>query len=208
MEKVRVQDGLTFKKALWRKAYRMVGLTFPIIYVYHEKIPMCITMGLFAAGAVLLEWLRFRNTALNRALRKIYNPIGKESEAFRLSGTTYFFIATALIFVIFPKYIAIFATVYMLVGDAAATLVGRGIGRIQLVGTRTLEGTTAFVVSCGLTGLLFSSALGQQAMQPVSAGQIWCGALVGGLTEAMHSRLNDNLTVGLITGFTLWLTGT
>lgn len=208
MEKVKVQDGLTFKKVLWRKAYRMIGLAFPIIYVYHEKIPMCITMGLFAAAAIILEWLRFRNTALNRVLRKIYNPIGKESEAFRLSGTTYFFIATALIFVIFPKYIAILATVYVLVGDASATLAGRGIGRIQLVGTRTLEGTTAFVVSCGLTGLLLRCVLGQQVMQPVSAGQIWCGALIGGLTEAMHSRLNDNLTVGLAVGFVLWLTGT
>ena len=89
--------------------------------------------------------------------------------------------------------------------DPAAALVGRRFGRTKLVNGRSLEGSTAFVVTAALAGLvlvrLYFPELGWGAALALAMG----GAVPGALTELYSQRLDDNLTIPVAAGACAWL---
>lgn len=109
------------------------------------------TRVLLVAGAVLvllIDGLRLRTRWLGDLVRRVLGPLLRPREATRLLGSTFFFLALAGSFLFLTPGLALAAMLFLVVGDAAAAVVGRSVGRVSLRGGRTLEGTAACLAAC------------------------------------------------------------
>lgn len=96
-----------------------------------------------------------------------------------------------------PAAVAATAVGYLVVGDAAAALVGQRFGHHRL-GKKTLEGSAACLVCCLVLG-----ALWMPGRWPAVLG----GALAATLVEALPLGVDDNLSVPLVAAAVLLLLG-
>jgi glycerol-3-phosphate acyltransferase PlsY len=100
----------------------------------------------------------------------------------------------------FEKILAIVSICFVIVGDASAAVVGIAWGRKRLF-QKSLEGSFACFVSCSLIGgILLTSSFDC----PLNITLAITGALSATLAEHFSNGIiNDNLTVPLISGFTM-----
>jgi dolichol kinase len=82
-------------------------------------------------------------------------------------------------------------------GDTAAALVGKTIGRVRVLG-KTLEGS----IACFVVSFLF--AWGVVGLDPSLAA---CGALTATLFELLPVPLDDNFRIPLSAGYVMKLLG-
>lgn len=187
------------KKILWRKAYRSGAILFPLIYYFHDKKETLIFTIIFVGVGLFIEFSRFLVPALNRVVCKIFAPVGREYEARKFSGMSWFLLAVVLTIVLFEKEIAIVSLLFLIFGDSAATLVGERFGKTKVWG-KSLEGSMAFFLTCLVIGiiLLFSELLIEMKL-------ILWGALAATLAELAPLPLNDNFTIALACGAVMTL---
>jgi dolichol kinase len=95
-----------------------------------------------------------------------------------------------------------------MIGDAAAALVGRRWGRTPWGdGSRTLEGTAAFLGAAGLTAALLHLLLPTAGYDALPWGAAALAVAVAAAAEALPRPLNDNLRVPLAAALVLYLIG-
>jgi dolichol kinase len=119
----------------------------------------------------------------------------RRHEAKQLLGSTYLLIAAVLTIELFSKEIAVAALGALVLGDTAAALVGKTIGRHRILG-KTLEGSHA----CFLVSFVF--AWGVVGMPAWLAA---CGALTATLFELLPIPLDDNFRIPLSAGYVMKL---
>jgi dolichol kinase len=85
-------------------------------------------------------------------------------------------------------------------GDVSATMVGQSFGRIR-IGRKSLEGSAAFVAAGALAAIFLSP------LHHLPLATIAIGALSGALIELVSTRVNDNLTIPVVTGGVMTLLG-
>jgi len=181
-----------------RKAWHILGLVFPALYYFGllSRLWVCVLVGGIVAGAVVLEVLRFRVPAVAAAFATVFRRILRDDEYGALNATIPYLAATFVVLLIFPRVIACVALAFLALGDTAAELVGRAVGRVRIVGPKTLEGTLACFAVCFLAGWYF---LGWE-LALVGAG-------VAALAELVSGGWVDNFSIPLAAGGAVWLAG-
>jgi dolichol kinase len=155
---------------------------------------MLIATGILAAGSLTLELARFRYSPLNRLLVHWLSPLLKEGEDHHLTGSTYLLIASFIAFLLFDRGIAIAALLFLSLGHPAAALVGKRMPGLRVWG-KSPGGTAAFVaVALLVVAVLVATGAVQHHWG------LWIGAGVAGLVELAPLRLDDNLTIPLLSG--------
>lgn len=180
---------------LVRKGIHLFALVIPIGY-YLVPFPVAIIcVAISAAVSILIDVSRFRRWQLWKWLSKIITPIIRKHEVDGgFTGASYILTTSVLSMVLFPKPVAIAALLFIIVGDTAAALIGRLYGRHRLIGSKTVEGSSACLLSAALASLLVPGL-------PLTAGL--CGAFVATVAEALSGSTDDNLTVPLSSGFAM-----
>lgn len=179
-----------------RKAWHLLGLVFPALYYFGilSRVWVLVLVGGIVGGAVVLEILRFKSEAVAAAFAAVFRRIMRDDEFKTLNATIPYLAATFIVLLIFPRVIACVALAFLALGDAAAELVGRAVGRVRIAGPKTLEGTLACFAVCFLAGWYF---LG------------WELALVGAGAAALAELLSggwvDNFSIPLAAGGAVWL---
>jgi dolichol kinase len=160
---------------------------------------MIIATGILAAGSLTLELARFRYLPLNRLLVHWLSPLLKEGEDRHLTGSTYLLIASFIAFLFFDRGVAIAALLFLSLGDPAAALVGKRMPGPRVWG-KSPGGTAAFVA----VALVVVAILVATGAVPYHWGLL-IGAGVAGLVELAPLRLDDNLTIPLLSGAAMHL---
>src|SRR5262249_44239758 len=121
------------------------------------------------------------------------------------SGIPYYLSATLLTIAIFPKPVAVLSILYLACGDPVASLFGILYGKRsrRIADGKSLIGTMAGVLACGLVGFVFLSSLGLPESTVLAISVL--GGIAGGTAELMPFDWDDNFTIPLISGFLLWL---
>jgi dolichol kinase len=133
----------------------------------------------------------------------VFGPLLRSHErdrrAKRLNGGTYVLIAATASIFLFPKLIAITGFLILIFSDLAAALIGKKFGRRKFL-DKSVEGSLAFFV----TGLIVIAATPKIGYGP---GEYLLGAaaaFAATVVEAGAAWIDDNLSIPLTVGFTLW----
>lgn len=183
---------------LKRGLFHLFGvLAIAAVGLFLPRLALLISLGVAAFIVVAFELIRLRAPVVNRWFLLVFKPLLREKEASRFTGTSYSLTAAFIAFLVFPRDIAVLALVFLAVGDAMATIVGKRIGKTRFLG-KTLEGSLACLVSCIAVGVI-----GYYAGLDIALLAILAGSLGATIAEAVSLPVNDNLTLPLFAGLVM-----
>lgn len=170
------------------------GLSIAITGLFIPSMTFLILLGIATAIFLVAEFLRFRVPGINQWFCRRLEPVMREYETTRLTGSTYMVVAALITFLAFPKDVAVVAISFLAVGDPMGTMVGRHLGKVKLR-RKTLEGCLSCLVSSIAAGLIF-----YYAGLDVRLSTVLTGAFVATIVEAIELPVNDNLAIPLSSG--------
>jgi len=188
-----------FASEIKRKSIHLASLAIPIGYYLTPDSWMRIWERALLASVILslaIEVFRLNHPRTRHVFRHFFGELLRNHEDASLLGSTYLLIACLLTIHLFPKPVAVLALLFLILGDTVAAIVGKSMGRVRLIGGKTLEGSVAcFLVCFGLT-LLMPGV-------PPLVGLV--GALTATVFELLPIPLDDNFRIPLSAGFAMEL---
>ncbi len=173
-----------------RKITHLSGLFLPILYILFDRSIMLVVGGSLVGIAIGVELAkRIFPTFSNYFFHYLKPLLRSHEKQGAITGATFYIISVFLCILIFDKPIAITCIFFITLGDTAAALVGKRWGRTKLIGNKSLEGSAACFVVCLLITVF--------SINPIVGIM---GAFFATLTELLPLRIDDNLTVPLISG--------
>jgi len=176
------------------KKWRIIARPFALLF-----IPIHVFMGdrvlLYLLGALAIVFIA---TDLYRLFsRRQLSLFYKKTEIQRFSSMTSFLVAVFIIFLLFPPEVSYLCLTFIVFGDLAAKISGLKFGRIKLIHGKTLEGSLGFLTGCLYAGSVICMIFG------FSCSYLLIGALCATLAELFTFYVDDNFTIGILTGVTL-----
>lgn len=178
-----------------RKGIHLFALVIPIGYSLVSFPVAMVGISVSAAVSILIDISRFNQWKLWHLLSSLLTPIIRDHEIKGgFTGASYILTTSAIMIALFPKAVAIASITYIIIGDTAAALVGRKWGRHRIIGKKTFEGSSACLLSLVAVSFLIP---GLPTIVAVA------GALAATLAETFSGKLDDNLTVPVISGLVM-----
>ncbi len=188
---VRLNHRMIMGVEIRRKIVHLATLVIPVGYALtSQETVLLFVIPLFLC-LLAVDVLRHFHPGMAALFKKyFFGRVLREEEKPTLMGSTYFLFSTILAVLLFPKPVAVVSLLILILSDTAAALVGKGIGRVRIFG-KTLEGSAAFFVTSLLIVWLYPGL-----------DRFWgtLAALAGTLIELLPVRVNDNLSIPLVTG--------
>ena len=189
-----------------------MGCIFPLVYYFVSRTPIpmvkfpavkFIPIGIiifFLILIIILEIERHKYPGLWPYITsKWYGKIFKKQPG-RILGDTYFLIGSLITIIFFSNSIAIATLLFNAFGDSASGIVGTKYGKTKFFGgKKSLEGSVAFFIACLIIGLILLNS----PRVALNLSTIFVGALVATLIEFISIRVDDNLSVPIISG--IWM---
>ena len=184
---------------LKRKAIHLASFSIPIAYYLSPPSWSRNWQRALLALVILslaIEVVRLHNPRIRNVFRHFFGELLRNHEEVSLLGSTYLLIAMLLTLHLFEKPVAFLALGFLILGDTVAAIVGKWIGKVRLLGGKTLEGSAACLLVCfGLT--FFMPDI------PWYVGPV--GALTATVFELLPIPLDDNFRIPLSAGFAMEL---
>jgi dolichol kinase len=183
-----------------RKALHLVALVVPVMLTLMPPGLARWFFGVSAALALTIDSGRAFSPGLARLVDRVFGFMMRSSErdtsgGVVINGATWVLVTAALLAWWPDPHAAGWIFAAFMLGDAAAALVGKSVGRVQWPGTtRTLEGSAAFVLAAGV---VLALGLGRSPSVALVASMM-------ALAEAVPMGINDNVRVPVI-GALAWL---
>ncbi len=196
---------INYKSELFRKAIHLCSLSIPIIYYFITKETALSILIPLTLITITIDFSRFFFEPLNGLILKTFGVMMREheldSQKKNLNGASYVFIAATITIAIFPKIIFITAFSMLIICDMAAALIGRKFGNNKFL-AKSLEGTLAFFIFSCLV-VIFTPKVEGLFLEYIIG---FAGGAVGAIIENIsYGWADDNLTIPLSVGFTMWL---
>jgi len=192
-------DEITFSQELLRKGTHMFALVIPGSYYFLNltKVEMLLIMVPITMLMFLIDIARLRNWALWRKFVVHFGGgmIRPHEDNGNFTGATYILITICLAVALFDRNIAIAALAFIIVGDTFAALIGRKFGRLRF-GRKSVEGSLGCLLGTLLVVLVVPDL-------HISVGII--GAVTATVTEALSVKIDDNVSVPLVSGLVMTL---
>jgi glycerol-3-phosphate acyltransferase PlsY len=166
-------------------------MIFPVAALFLSREMLLATLAGVTALLLVWELLRLRWEQFNRPFLRCFRPLMRPEETQQLTGSSYVLFSSFLVFLFFPRDIAVMAISFLAVGDAVGAFVGERIGKRRLF-HKTWEGSLAGLLSCLGIGFLLSFAA-----LDISWLAILVGSVVATVVEVLPLPLNDNLSIPL-----------
>lgn len=179
------------RSELIRKTIHLFTVVIPIIYLYYfnreQMSVICISLFiLFLLGDILRIYITQLRQFYEKILGKLLRP---DERGKKLNGATLLLLGFLLVTILFEKEIAIISMLILAVSDSLAALVGLSIGKIKWYG-KTLEGSLTFFI---VSFLIMSYFTDKTEIN-------FFGAALLTIVELASGKLNDNLTIPIVSG--------
>ena len=181
-----------------RKIFHLLNMVIPLIHVYfiEDRVGMLIFLSLMLIICFFIEVLRTRYFILHKFFKKYLHFMMRDSEKEgEITGATWVFAGSLFTIMLIPKPFCIVALFFLAVGDTFAALVGMNYPFLK-IGRKTLSGSVACFITCCIIGLLFSHSL--------NTSTIVFGAFIATLTELSSMKINDNLSIPIFSGLSMY----
>ena len=185
------EASLSWRGELWRKAIHLTSLAIPAGYfIFDARQVLLILIGLLISCAFFDLMRFFGNDSVKKFMGLNFGFMLRPREKKSFSGATTILLAGLLVFLFYDKRIAAAAMVIVVIGDVAAALIGRTIGRFRIY-YKTLEGTLAFIAF---------TAVAIRIVPGLSWKIVIVGVIAGAITELLPLPIDDNISVPLVAG--------
>ena len=184
---------LALRWELTRKARHMAWAAVPVGYALGVRRDIVLAgLGLACVVAITIEIARGRSARFGALFERGTGPLLREHEHRGWSGATWLLLSFFLCVLIFEPATAIAAMWAVAVGDAAAAIVGRTIGRHRIGrSAKSIEGSIACAVITSIGAFTIAS------LGPVPSIVAGIAAALG---EWPAGPLDDNMRIGLAVG--------
>jgi len=195
---------IDYKHEVVRKAIHLFSLSIPTIYFFITKqLALCLLVPITAAF-IIIDTARYYIPSVANwfyqwfgwLLRRHETDVNKK----RLNGASNVLLSALLCVLLFPKIIAINAITILIISDTTSALIGRRFGRHRFL-AKSLEGSMAFFLSAVLV-VLVAPKIEKLPLEYVIG---FIAAVIGTVVEALPIKIDDNLTIPLSVGFSLWV---
>ncbi|MDR2708623.1 MAG: hypothetical protein LBC07_01425 [Elusimicrobiota bacterium] len=177
------------KDELKRKAVHLLSLIYVFGFWYLPKNIVVWGLAIAIFITACAEFLRFSVPSLNNFFKNNFKGFYRKEEAHKISaliGTLSGALLTILLFD--NRYMVLASFLYLAFGDAAAAIVGKGVGQsgYKIFFHKTLQGSAACLITCFIIGLFL--------FNPIFA---LLGAVIAALVEAIPWK-NDNFWMQIV----------
>ena len=180
----------------FRKLIHISSLAIPLTYFYliKDKSLMVTILIILTLISLLIEYVRIKREGYIRLFfQKYLQSIMRADEVNgQFTGATWMLIGFTFSVIIFDFEVAVLALLFLSVGDAVAALVGSALP-IGKVWNKSILGSLSGFFFCVLFGLFINNSLPLQI--------IIFGAISGMLIELIPSKINDNFSIPIFSGF-------
>jgi dolichol kinase len=195
---------ISYRTELIRKGIHLCSIVIPLLYfTIPRNVALAIIIPL-TLGFIAVDIARHRNAPFEKWFHGMFGWLLREHESDRdkkqLNGATYVLIAATICLLIFPKVIAVTSFIVLIIADMMGALIGRKFGRHRFLG-KSIEGSSAFFLSA-LIVIFVTPKIGY------AFGEYLIGAfaaVVGTVFEALPWNVDDNISIPLSVGITLWI---
>jgi dolichol kinase len=179
----------------------LVGLSIAILTYLLPHQTMLVLLGAGTGALVVLDLVRLRSPRVHAWAAKALKPLLRDYEQSRLLGATFLLVACLAVVTLFSKPVAVLAVTYVAVGDPLAGLVGEKGGRRRLFKTHLVSALVC-LASCIVAAVVWHYA-GLDILLSVAL----LGATAAAMAESVSTRIDDNLSIPLISGAVMWALG-
>jgi len=182
---------ISWKGEIYRKGIHLTSLSIPVGFFLFDSRVIVVCLILALGLSAIFDLIRFFGSeALKRYLASLFGFLLRPREKKSFSGSTTIILAGLLVYYFYDLRIAAASMVIVVVGDTAAALTGRLVGRFKFY-NKSLEGTLGFILFTSLAILVVPEIDTRVAIS---------GVLVGALVELLPIPIDDNITVPLAAG--------
>ncbi len=178
-----------------RKSIHLAAIAIPVGYYFVPVRVGQIVLICLTALSFLIDVVRLNQPRIRTFFYVFFGRLVRDHERYNLLGATYLLLSSLICAYAFEKPVAVAALSFLILGDTAAAVVGKAIGRTPVFG-KTLEGSIACFVVCVLVGW---------AIPDLSWARTIAGAAMATLFELLPVPLDDNLRIPLASGFAMTL---
>lgn len=179
------------RNELIRKGIHLLMLAVPIGYNYLSRATVVPVLSILAFVFVLIDILRTRVPVFKARINRFMGGIFRVYESKTFSGASFILFGALLSVIIFSRAVAQLVITFTVLGDIAAALVGKRIGKHKLIAKSTVEGSLAFFVA---------SFIGSLFITPYPFWEKLVAVVFATIIEMLPLKIDDNLTVPILTG--------
>jgi dolichol kinase len=195
---------IEYRHEVVRKAIHMCSLSIPIIYYFISRGQALTLLLPLTLGFLIVDIARHYSSTVSRWFYRWFGWLLRKHEqdgsSKRLSGATNVLLSACFCVLVFPKIITINAFAILIVSDTTSALIGRRFGKKKFF-KKSLEGSLAFLVSA-----LVVIAVAPKVDYGITEYAIGAfAAAVGAIVEATSGLIDDNISIPISIGFTMWL---
>jgi len=193
-----VQDRLDLSREVQRKSLHILTSIIPLAYYFYEPVTreQIIVLCVFlTSGFLFVDLLRFFSGVIRSYFFRIFSRLLRHPEFNRnLTGATYLFIGLSLAVILFPREVAVPAMLFITLADPFAALAGKTMP-LKIIGTKSVGGFVAFFLVATVCVLVVT----EFGLPGVVV------AFIAAVVEFMPLKLNDNVTIPLVAGYSFLL---
>lgn len=197
-----IRSDLHIARKIWHMG---MGLFMALAYSYWmSRGTAVLLLGIFLSLFLMIEVARLKWPVINRISLKLMGSLMRSHEIDKISGTPFYIGGVLVAVVIFPKSIAILSILLLAFGDPIASFFGvlYGDRSIRFSNGKSLIGSLAGVIACLAVSLIYLAGFPYPTQTVFILAAV--GGLVGGLTELLPIDVDDNFSIPVISGFSLW----
>ena len=182
-----------------RKAIHIFSIIIPLfhIYFFKNKIDMIIFLSAIIIFCFFIEIFRNQNSFISKIFEKYLSFMMRSFEKKgSLTGSTWVFVGALITIILVPQPFSLLALFFLAFGDTLAALVGMKFPFIK-IGNKTLSGSLACFIMCLFVGLILDFE--------ISSEVILIGAFTATITELISIKINDNISMPVLSGCAMYL---
>ncbi len=192
---------LPFKNEFFRKIIHLLSSFFPILYLYTEKIHLLLILALANFIIIFIELNKNQMNYIGKNFNKYISFVVRPNENKQLMNATYLCATYFFVVLFFDKNIAIYSLLLLSISDSFAAIVGIRYGKINIIHSKTLEGTFAFIIS----GIFLIMIISITKNYVIDYTTLFLGVLFASIIELLTPSKYDNISVPLSYAFFLTL---
>jgi len=178
-----------------------IASAYALLFTHQQIVHV---FGTIACLVYIVDRVRIHYPELAARVPWLNRLFFRAEEQFKESAMIPYAIAILLTILTFPKPAALIAIYTLAIADPLAAIVGIRWGGREIVADRSVEGMIAFFT--GSIGVAIAVlGMGTTAPYTAVAGASFVIAAVASLFELIPIRIDDNLTIPLLVGFTTWI---